>query len=113
MAIVETAQGVAVDVEIHESDSGDWQALYLDGVLAAQGHDVTGEVLRLIGIRITHDPAFLRGGNGGHINKTAPTLGDIEQWVGERAADLDQVRLLRQEADAKIADAARIEARYR
>lgn len=112
MTSIEMANGVTREVEIHRCEAGDWEALYLDGVLHSQGHDVTATLLIMIGLEITRSDAFLRGGNGGGTNATAPTLGEIDQWTSERAADLEQARLLRIEANEKIADAARIEARY-
>ena len=113
MATIEFPNGVVRDVQIYECSQGDWQALYLDGVLHSQGHDVTTTLLHLLGIEIRHDDAFLRGGNGGCSNNTAPTLGEIEQWDAERTADLEQARLLRAEGEGKLADAAAIEMRYR
>lgn len=113
MATIEMPNGIVRDVEIYRSLSGDWEALYLDGVLHSQGHSVLETFLGMIGLEPNISDAFLRGGNGGGTNKTAPTLGDLEQWVAERDSDLEQARLLRIEANEKIADAARLEARYR
>lgn len=113
MAMIEFSDGVSRDVEIHRDESGDWEALYLDGVLHSQGHSVIETLLGLLGLEVILSNAFLRGGNGGGDNRTAPTTADLEQWRSERAEALEHARWLRDRANGQIAEASQIEARWR
>lgn len=111
MTHIEFPNGIVREVEIYQAN-GDWQALYLDGVLHSQGHDVTATLLMLLNIEIINDDAFLRGGNGGGSNNTAPTIGDIDQWKHERDLALNEAAELRIKANGLTAEASRIEHKF-
>lgn len=80
--------------------SGEWAALYVDGKLDQVGDAYLAEerAFELAGVTIVHDSAFLRGGDG------------MDRGDGKTvAATLDEVAAYRQQRDANLAEARRLQ----
>jgi hypothetical protein len=92
-------------LEIHYS--GDWAALYVDGVLDAgtvgDSYHAEERALELCGVTRVHTTDFLRGGK--QREDAAPTLNDLVEWEANRARLLAEAKVLRQRAAELEAEA--------
>lgn len=92
-------------MEIHYS--GDWGALYVDGVLdvdtVGDSYHAEERALELCGVTRVHDSDFLRGGKS--RGDAAGTLDAIKRWQDSRARLLAEAKALRQRAAELEAEA--------
>lgn len=99
-------------LEIFHSRSGDWAALYHNGVYVensgGDSYHASEMIQAMLGVEdyYADDEScmdFLRGGN--HYEHIAPTVADIEAYAADRRAKLARAAELRAEAEALEAQA--------
>jgi len=84
-------------VVLTDHDGGDWQGLYIDGVLVHEDHTIqAGTVLEMVldklGLKITFEKTWLSGTASTHlenVGRLPQTLAELDEWIkaSERGED--------------------------
>ena len=98
------------ELELHYAD--EWAALYVDGELDAStvgdSYIAEAKALRILGVRIVQDDAFMRGQNA--RDGVAKNLDEVTAYREQRERRLAEAAKLRADAQALLDQAQALEA---